>query len=125
MKRVALTLAAMGLLCLAANQAMAQRARAHSAAAHVTVGHGGHGAVHVGTLHHYRQVGHYQSGYLGHHRYNGHYGGYAHVAMPRYVPRYPVAVPYYGCSRPYAYPYYRPYRGFSYSGSGLSIGIGF
>ena len=125
MKRAALSLAAIGLLCLAANQAMAQRVSARSAAAHVTVGQGGHGAVHVGTLHHYRQVGRYRPAYRGYHPYHGGYGGYGRVVMPRYMPRYPVAVPYYGYSRGYGHPYYRPYRGFSYSGQGLSIGIGF
>ena len=131
MKQVAMSLAAIGLLALAANQARAERPVSHSAPTHVTAGHGIQSASHVGTLHYYRQVGRSRPGYYGRNRYGGYYPGYAPVIVPRrYVPRYvphhpPVGVPYYRYSRPYGHPYYRPYRGFSYYGPGISIGIGF
>ncbi len=131
MKRVAISLAAIGLLGLAANQALAQRVVSAAVGTHVTAGHGIQRADHVGTLHYYRQVGRSRPGYYGRHRYGGYYHGYGPVVVPRrYVPRYlphhpPVGVPYYRYSRPYGQPYYRPYRGFSYYGPGISIGIGF
>ena len=135
MKRVAISLAAIGLLGLAANQALAQRVVSPVVGTHVTAGHGIQRASHVGTLHYYRQVGRSRPGYYGRHRYGGYHGGYAPVIVPRrYVPRYlprylphrpPVGVPYHRYARPYGHPYYGPYRGFSYSGPGISIGIGF
>ena len=122
MKRVAIGLAAIGLLGLAANQALAQRVVSPAVPTHVTAGQGIR-ADHVGTLHYYRQVGHYRPGYYGRPRYGGYHGGYGPVVVPRrYVPRY---VPRHRYARPYGHPYYGPYRGFSYSGPGFSIGIGF
>lgn len=131
MKQAAISLAAIGLLALAANQACAQRAGSHSTPTRVTAGHGIRGPDHVGTLRHYRQVGHYRHGYHGRHRHGGGYYGYGpvivpHRYVPRYVPRHPaVVVPCHRYCRPYRHYYHRPYRGFSYYGPGISIGIGF
>lgn len=119
MKRIALSLAAIGVLCLAADQALAQRVVSHRTATHVTAGHGIHRTSHIGTLHHYRQVGSYRHGYY------GYPGGCGRVYGNPYVRHQYYSVPSHHQYRSYRSHYYRPYRGFSYSGPGFSIGIGF
>jgi hypothetical protein len=124
MKRLALCLAAIGVLGLAADQAFAQRMGSHSMAVQMTAGHGMHGSSYVGSVRHYGRG--YGYGYRGHHGGYGYDPGCGPVYAHPYVPRhYGVGVPYYLNYRPYGSSYYRPHYGFSYRGSGLSIGIGF
>ncbi len=122
MKRIALSLTAIGVLCLAANQAFAQRVGSHSTAMHVSAGHGIHYAGLAGSGHHIQQVGYR----YGHHGYRGYRGGCGAAIVPRYVPRYSVGVPYYRSYRPYTPHYYGGYGGgFNYYGPRFSIGLGF
>lgn len=101
MKRVALILTVLGILCLASSQAYA---------------HGGH------------RGGHHD-GYAVHH--GGHYCGPVVRPQVWVGPRVivPVAPPpavMYRPAYPYAYPYYAPAPsgGFYYRGRGLSLGVG-
>lgn len=127
MKQVALTLAALAVLGLAANQAFAKKGPSRSKDRKVAAKHGLKPAGRHINADFYRQV--HRKRYANPiHRPPG----YQH-RRPRSVPvvvypplvRYPrLIVPY---PRPYyPYPYYPvPSRGIGYYGSGITLGIGF
>jgi hypothetical protein len=126
MRRVALTLAAIGVLGLAATQAFAEGALSYPMAAHVAAKYGVHHPGLQTTLH---QVKRYGYGHSRQYRYRGPVYPYARP----YVGRHPrVVVPFSGhppVMHPRVYPRYRPYyrapQGLRYYGPGFSIGIGF
>lgn len=130
MKRVALTLAALVVLGVAANQALAQGrgAKSYPAAAHVAAKNA---IQHGGSSQAVQQV-RYRPAHRKppkHYRQNR---GRARVIIQPPVWGYPAVIgPRWGhppVVRPpiYRYPrYYGPRRGITYYGSGFSIGIGF
>ena len=127
MRKVSLILAVAAVACVAANQADAggpiSYQKMHRAAAVPAVYHAGsHAPVQMVARGHGHRARHY-----GHGRYYGRPPVVVHPPVYRHPPvvvhppvyRYPRVVV------PHAYPTYVPYRGFSYHGSGFSIGIGF
>ncbi len=124
MKRVAVSLVALGVLAVASDRAFAEGALSRPMAAHVAARYG---IQHAGLprhvqRHHARQYYYRQRGRHAYRSYRPHYGHGAVVAYPS-VRRYPVVVhPRVYTGDPY---YYAPRGGFSYYGRGFSIGIGF
>jgi hypothetical protein len=100
MKRIALILATVGILCLAAGNA--QAGGPHH-------GYGGH------------HGGYYPGGYHGGYRYNAVVVRPPVCLPPPVIARYPVYPPVYR----YNYYYPAPAYGFYYQSRGLSIGVGF
>ena len=124
MKRVTLTLAALGVLSVAAGQAMAGGLKVRSSRGIPILGHAPASAqVHkVAPSHgsrHYKP----QRSYHGSSRYHGYHHGQSYYGQP-YM-RSPIVVypGMYGQYPYYGYP--MPYRGFSYNGRGLSLSFGF
>lgn len=123
MRRVLLTLSAIGVLAVAASQARAEGALSYPMAAHVAAKYGLHHPGHNTAV--IREVSH---------RYRGPYRPRPHwyhrgpgpvIVHPPVYRRLPVVVPVYPPIYRYG-PYYpRPRGGFSYYGPGFSIGIGF
>ncbi len=118
MKRIALTVAVIGILAVAADRAFAQGALSYPMAAHVAarygVQHPGHNpAVIRQVRNNHHSARHYRPpGY-----HHGPRPGIIYAPVHRYPP---VVLPVYphGC-------YPMPYRGFSYHGRTLSLGFGF
>ena len=134
MKRIALTLAALGVLGVAANRALAEGALSYPMAAHVAANYGIHHAGLTKAVQ-YQQVGRFSRRGYGHRGYRdyghggaaihsrgcgcGHCGGGA-VVVPYSRHYYPRSYDYY----PRSYNYY-PRPGFTYHGRGFSFGFGF
>jgi len=133
MKRVTLTLAALGVLSLAAGQAMAAGVKVRSSRGIPILGHAPASvrSYDVGRSHNSRQ---HAPGCRcascrpqGTHHGRSHYQGYQH-GQPYYGQPYmrrPIVVypGMYGMNPYYGYP--MPYRGFTYNGRGLSLSYGF
>lgn len=126
MKRIALSLAAIGVLGIAVNRACAAGPLSHAATTQVTARYG---AQHAG----YPGARYYGQGYPGFSTYPGYRRGYGPALVhPRMRHRPAVVIPFRG-HRPVIHPPihrrrpydYWPDRGFSYSGPGFSIGIRF
>jgi len=122
MKRIVFTLATLGALGMAADEAWAGGALSYPMAAHVAAKYGIHHSGHNDAVL-YQEVGRFRS------VHRGGYGrprGHASVVIQPHVWGHPtVVVPH---ARPYYYPpsyYYVPRSGITYHGRGFSIGIGF
>ena len=124
MKRVALTLAALGVLGVGANRAFAEGALSYPMAAHVAAQYGVHHPGQNPAVIH--QVNRYRHGYRGphHYRHPGYRYRHGPVIVHPPVRRLPVMVVPAPIYRPYPY-YYSPYYGLQYSTPRFSIGIGF
>lgn len=130
MKRIALSLAAIGMFGAPADPASAGPAPSHPVKGHVTAGRDIHHASHTASVHHFRQAGHYRPGHHGHPSYYRHHRWHGRAFVHPYARRHhSFGVPYqrYYYYRPYCrrYHYYRPYHGFSYRGPGFSFGFSF
>jgi hypothetical protein len=137
MRRIALGLAAMGVLGFAAHQAFAQSAVSRATAVQVA-GHGGPGSSSITSGAYFLEAGYYHRGYPGYQRHHRYYGGYGPMFVPPRVwgrPAVVIPLPGYGTVVPppvYAAPpyyspyyYYQPYRGFSYESPRFSFGFSF
>ncbi|NQU21074.1 MAG: hypothetical protein HQ567_07310 [Candidatus Nealsonbacteria bacterium] len=123
MRKIALLVAAVAVVCVAANQASAGGVRSYQKAIYgAGMHHGGPNVV----VHQVARVPRGHHGYQYAPRYYGH--GYGYMRPPVVVHPPVYHPPVYVRPRvvvPYAQPYYVPRRGISYHGSGISIGIGF
>ncbi len=124
MKRVTLTLAALGVLSVATGQAMAGGLKARSSRGipilgqtsastqvrNVARSHGSHHSKH-------------QRSHHGSSHHHGYHHGQSYYGQPYMRPPIIVYPGMYGRYPYYAYP--MPYRGFTYNGRGLSLNFGF
>jgi len=133
MKRVALGLAVVGIVCLAGDQSHGQPVVSRATAIQVAAGHGIQTDVSIGRMPQFQQVGlhghGYYGGYYGHRGYRGYGPAFAYprawhypavvIPAPRFVPVVPPPV-----YRGPAY-YYGPQYGFGYRSPDFSFGFSF
>ncbi|MBN2476547.1 MAG: hypothetical protein JXB62_18175 [Pirellulales bacterium] len=125
MKRITITLAALGIVGLAANLALADGALSYPMGAHVAAKYGIHHPGHNPQVL-YQEAARFRHRDPGPYKHHRGYPRHGAVIVRPPVWAYPSVVVPAAPMYPRVYsPAYVPYRGFSYYGNGFSIGVGF